>query len=92
MSEMTENKYELGISQQELQHKYRKHRVPHYRNKLHCLIKVVMALSMLSIKFKHKYQTIMSFRKSSVLFGIYLFKFEKLPSGEERLNFSLLCQ
>lgn len=57
--------------------------IPHYRNKLHCLPKVVMTLSVLSIKFKHKYQTIMSFRKSSVLFGIYLFTFEKHPSGQE---------
>ena len=90
MSETTENKYKLDITQQELYRKYRKHRVPHYRNKLHYLTKVEMALSMPSIKFKHKYQAIMSFRKNSVLFEMYLFMFEKRPSGENRFNFSLL--
>lgn len=88
MSETTENKCKLDITQQELCHKYRKHKVPHYRNKRHCLPKVVMALSVLSIKFKHKYQTIMSFRKSSMLFGIYLFMFEKHPSEQETQFFT----
>lgn len=53
MSETIENEYKLGITQQELYHKCRKHRVAHYRNKLRCLPKVVMALSMLSIKTEH---------------------------------------
>lgn len=83
MSETTENEYKLDITQQELYHKCREHRVPHYRNKLHCLPRVVMSLSMPSIQFKHNYQTGMFFRKAVCHWEFIYLSLRNIPWGKK---------
>lgn len=67
MSWTVENEYELAITQQELYHKHRKHRIPHYGNKLCSLPQVVVLFSYAFYKIQIQISSWNVFQKSSVI-------------------------